>query len=498
MSAVLALTLFLPLLAHADTKITVTGTTDNTALNCDVSNPLELKCNSLRSAIRQSNMNPSTEFTILLDAKHYLTRDPANPLKLPEIVGRVTIQGKGTSQTSIHGVCYGRSREDERLLNSWECGDPTAQGPVLSVGEKGTLILKDLMVQDGQSGDAGGILNNSRTLLYRTIVMHNHAHLGAGGIKNTGYLYIEDSTITHNTAHNSNGGGIQNVNTGKVTIFTSTIDHNKGACAGGIYNSSKSPGSAVIINSTISTNLAYPYGNFQCDYSAGGILNDPGDVNNKMTSTITLRNVTITRNMSYVPATFQFSPDYTHHVGGVAAVFADWAGGVYFYNTLIAGNLVIDDIRYWTEDKKLNDLSASELRFHGFLADCRGVIHSLGGNLVGTTLAGNTYTGTQQICKVSPVTPWLSDWPSPRADDVFGENDSSIRFVPLADNGGATCTHALPRYSLAKDRGWPGVGHIFACEKGDQRGEKRTDGHCDIGAYEWTITQPVKEGLDCH
>ena len=51
---------------------------------------------------------------------------------------------------------------------------------------------------------------------------------------------------------------------------------------------------------------------------------------------------------------------------------------------------------------------------------------------------------------------------------------------PLQDNGGPTLTHALSSSSPAIDSG-----DNTYCPSTDQRGVERSDGACDIGAYEY-------------
>jgi len=61
---------------------------------------------------------------------------------------------------------------------------------------------------------------------------------------------------------------------------------------------------------------------------------------------------------------------------------------------------------------------------------------------------------------------------------------SSI-LTPLADNGGATQTHALVAGSPAIDAGDNAICATAPINNLDQRGEKRTEGSaCDIGSYE--------------
>jgi len=54
--------------------------------------------------------------------------------------------------------------------------------------------------------------------------------------------------------------------------------------------------------------------------------------------------------------------------------------------------------------------------------------------------------------------------------------------LPLADNGGETQTHALSVNSMALN-----TGDNATCEALDQRGENRSDGMCDVGAFELQV-----------
>ncbi len=63
--------------------------------------------------------------------------------------------------------------------------------------------------------------------------------------------------------------------------------------------------------------------------------------------------------------------------------------------------------------------------------------------------------------------------------------------LALADNGGATLTHALSPMSIALDSGiFSGAAAGFEnCTSEDQRGEARDngDGACDVGAFEANV-----------
>ena len=132
---------------------------------------------------------------------------------------------------------------------------------------------------------------------------------------------------------------------------------------------------------------------------------------------------------------------------------ADFGGGIFAYddstvnlaNAFIAGN-------------------TASIR-----PDCRGVLTSLGHNLIGDTTGCSFTPSTGDLVNVGPM------------------------LGPPEDNGGATFTHALLAGSPAIDSGNPaalGTGGA-ACPQTDQRGvERPADGDgddiaiCDIGAFE--------------
>ncbi len=266
-----------------------------------------------------------------------------------------------------------------------------------------------------------------------------------GGIYNHGsHLNVANSIISGNQASH-HGGGIFNFG-GTATISNSTISGNQTIhYGGGIDNS----GAVTITNSTISGN--------QANWGGGGIRNSGGTLNvanstlsgNQADSdgggiyngsgTTTLDNVTISGNTA--------SGD-----GGGVTGDPQYGGIVNLRNTIIAGN---------------TDTG-------GEAPDGSGTLTSLDYNLVGNstgctiTLQANDQIGTGG----SPIDPMLG---------------------PLADNGGATHTHALLIGSPAIDKGHctdSGGNPVTT----DQRGVARPQGAtCDVGAYEKAIAPGVPD-----
>ncbi len=190
-------------------------------------------------------------------------------------------------------------------------------------------------------------------------------------------------------------------------------------------NTSGNRGGAIFNNGSLTLTNATLSGNASQD-SGGGLFHYKG--------TSILNNVTISANTS------DANVSGSGNGGGVAR----HTGTLYIRNSIIAGN---------------TDLNPGESR-----ADCSGVLTSLGYNLIqditGCTLAG---TASGDLMGIAPL------------------------LGPLADNGGATNTHALAEDSPAIDAGNPATpgSEGDSCAAADQRGVPRPQGPaCDIGAFE--------------
>jgi len=272
---------------------------------------------------------------------------------------------------------------------------------------------------------------------------------GAGNVQEGGGIYatatnllLEDVVLQDNFAF-TGGGGLRVRGGSTATVRRASILGNcaQGAFGGGIWNSSE----LFVHDSTI----------------AGNVSNRTGGIRNS--GTLNLKNTTVSGNTVDSPEA---------GVGGISQV-----GFAFLNNVTVTGNV-----------GRGND----EASFRGggmqTSSDATTVMRN-------SIVAGNDGAGGPADC-VGPLT-------SDSRYDLIGDSEgcefdgSTATFLldvdplllPLADNGGATDTHALDPGSPALD-----VGYAFpppavnACEARDQRGVPRPQGAgvCDLGAYERT------------
>jgi CSLREA domain-containing protein len=227
--------------------------------------------------------------------------------------------------------------------------------------------------------------------------------------------------ITHSTIMNNSsieGGGIRSGGS-RVTISNSAIVGNVATDAGGgirTYAHTRVSASLSLINSTVSGNSAY---------SGGGISNSSGAESD---GSIDLINSTVAYNTA------------TYAAGGIGAGGGD-NGYAFLSNTIVAKNTAPRD----PDISTYGYISAS----YTLVGDGTGSdLTNIDGNLIGN---------------VSPYTSAI--------DPLLGA---------LAQNGGATRTHALEAGSPAIDAAAPD-----GCPAVDQRDVARPQGpRCDMGSFE--------------
>jgi CSLREA domain-containing protein len=290
------------------------------------------------------------------------------------------------------------------------------------------------------------------------VTIQNGDETMVGGIYNHpgGTVNISNSTLSTNSGHFC--GGIYNLN-GTVNISNSTLSGNQAMDnGGGIYNQG---GTVNISNSTLS-------GNTVDGGHGGGIYNDGGTVNIS-NSTLSGNRTGMdgggvfnngTANLSNVTITNNTADNNNDGLGDGGGIYHQ-AGTVNLKNTIVAGNF---------------DGTPAPGTIH---PDISGGVTGNHYNLIGNTTGGTGSAGTGSDI-VNPV-PGLGG---------------------LANNGGATRTHALQVGSPAIDAGNPAgcTDHLNNPITTDQRGYSRSgvfaDGDangttvCDIGAYEFLRTEP--------
>jgi CSLREA domain-containing protein len=349
---------------------------------------------------------------------------------LPQVESEITLAGENVSTTIIQASTCNPVAEGNSCTHEYG---------ILVVSTGGKLSIDQLTLQHARKpySDGGAIYNASGNVtITNSAIIKNYSSSG-GGIRNGfGTLSVSYSTISNNLAANW-GGGIGNEATLNVTF--STLDGNTSHLSGGgIYN----VGSVIITNSTLSNN--------QSDANGGGLYQDG-------TNAIVINST--------------FSSNYAAGNGG----------GVYnasflkLTNCTFFGNNTTDPTGSDVKGGALMSYYADELRLYNTL-----LANSYPYDIASINLSSASYSGN--VCEncgsgVGVKVPGLSAY-----------------IGSLADNGGATLTHALladaPAIDAANDYicketygpfdEYPDVG-----AKGrDQRDMFRV-GTCDTGAYEY-------------
>lgn len=292
-----------------------------------------------------------------------------------------------------------------------------------------TVTINGLTIQDGNAGgfgtSGGGIFNNGSLTLNGCVVKNNAAGTGAGIYNDGGSLTILNTAISGN---NASAGDFIVATGGGIDSFTGTL---------------------TLTNSTISGNMnSNPLGDLQ------------GSAMNLQDVTATLTNCTISGNTdgstivhlaSGLPSMLTMTNCTVANNRGDSFSTIDTSSGsvnpatTQLRNTLVAGNTGQPNFR------TIGNATLTSLGNNLDSDGSSGFTNGVGGNLVGAS--GN------------PI---------------------NAHLVPLADNGGATQTHALRCDSPAID-----AGTATGAPATDQRGlAGNADGNgdntsaVDIGAFE--------------
>jgi hypothetical protein len=306
------------------------------------------------------------------------------------------------------------------------------------------------------TGAGGAILSTGNLTITNSVIANNSATGVGGGIRSTNNLTVHNSVITGNSSTASTSGGISFAGS-NLTITNTAISNNVSSGNGGGMNISATA-SATISNSTISGNIA--------GASSGGFFLNRGTITNTTISGNTANGAEANgggggriqagaNSVSFISCTIT-NNTAPNAAGGARSGIWHETGTLNIANSIVAANVTQD------------------IQFDG------GTLVSGGFNLIGENTsvaavfpdgapnANGDYVGTD----ASPIDPLIG---------------------PLADNGGATETHALLEKSPAIDKG-SALGL-----SADQRGFIRTvdvptvpdapggDG-TDIGAFEFQST----------
>jgi hypothetical protein len=282
----------------------------------------------------------------------------------------------------------------------------------------------------------------------------NDGVTGGGAIASHGTLSVTGVTFQGNSAPATTGtsGGAIN-SSGTLTVTNSTFTANTAQEGAGIFNQK----TATISGSTFSGNTATIYG-------GGGLLNAAG--------TATLTGDTFTGNTG--PGGGAIDNDATLTISD--STFTGNTAGVN------GGGAIVN---FGTTTIRQSTLSGNSAQYGSNLLNYTGFSITLSMSIVTGGAGGGNCGG------MSPVTDggYNDDSGSSCGFSAASHSVSNINPMldPLAPNGGATDTMALPA-------GSPAVDAIPASTAGcggtaDQRGVSRPQGTgCDIGAYEMVQT----------
>jgi predicted outer membrane repeat protein len=265
---------------------------------------------------------------------------------------------------------------------------------IFLVSGSGNLILNDLTLEDGNTGQGGAIFIDSQAsvTIRRSFLVGNNAANAGGGVYNKGTLVIEDSTLGSNIA-GTNGGGIFN-DGGSVTILKSYLISNQSNNGGAVYTANGqltieqsavrssfitnegggiyAAGDTAISNSTFSNNRA----------AKGGAIFGAGNV--------TILNVTFNENRADI----------------AGAIWRDLSSTITVQNSILAGSL---DSGGNSPNLNCDGPTLTSLG-HNIISDNTCVPNP---SIVGDLLGTNPLLGVWQI---SPLRAYIPDADSPAVD----------------------------------------------------------------------------------
>lgn len=424
---------------------------------------------SLRGAILNANHRPGPDTIVVPYGTYLLTAEGSD--EDDGLSGDLDIQ----DALSITGVPDGSGAR------------PTIQGQrdrVIDVGSGAIgldVSLADLSVASGQLEDraepaiesGGGILNRGASLtLTDCEVTDSQAPASGGGIYNAGQLYLLRSAIRRSSATSGPGGGL--ANDGTVVVQESEISDNLAWCyaggvgyAGGLWNGAT--GEVRVLRSTLAHNHLVPFYGYLQSFCHGAGIASWGTLDVEAS---TLRDNSIEASI--------LAP-LTSRGGAIAS-----QGVLSILDSTFSGNAIPGPV-YGVDDSggAIWTTGPASITHATFASNTDPTIAVTGAGSV--TIANTLVAGT---CDATAVVGLGGNLESPGdtcqldgASDQVGVADPGIG--PLASYGGPTQTIALLAGSPAID-----AGTAASCLPTDQRGEPRTDGHCDTGAFERQAGDP--------
>ena len=406
-------------------------------------------------------------------------------LKSPaiSIAKDLTINGPGAGNLALSGIGNDGGNASPTSIFNISGGIVSISGLTLRDGT-GTYCTNN-SICGGAVYQTGGTVTVTSSAL-----SNNNANNGGAIYINGGSLTVVGSTISNNnlTAYNY-GGGIYEVG-GSVTITNSTVSGNTAGFGAGIVSAG---GTLSLTNSTVSGNTAKNY-----TTQTTITCNTPEQCQNPPQG--------FTCPTGYYPATCTGYVSNNGRGGGIFNV----GGTVNITNSTISGNVAQGydtTINYGGGgiDNRSNLTIANSTVTNNSGSYGGGVQNRGTLNLSNSIVAGNTATHNPTDIYNFPNSSVSGNYNLVQnGDAITGTGNitgQDAKLGALANNGGATQTHALIDGSPAIDMGDPNFNS--ANLPYDQRGAgfpRVVNGRVDIGAYEGYIYQNnlVVNTLDDH
>jgi len=451
----------------------------------------------------------------------------------------LTIRGQGAGSTIVQAHATPNTATDRVFFIDYgddviiqdltvRHGNTTSDGGGIATDSLSTLTLENVVVHDNAGSDGGGIQAGHLTVISCTIRDNaaNGAYGDGGGIQ-AGQVTISDSLIADNEANDSGGG----IYASQLTISDSTVSGNQanGAFANG--GGIKSSGVMTATRTTVTGNYSNEHG--------GGIGNS---LNSASLAECTISDNVAQKNGGGIfnskALTITHSTIYSNTAGETGGGVYHLSDGLTLNNSLVRGNLSMNDGGgvYAVDAMTIKNSTVSGNHATG----SGGGICASDGNIdiSSSTIVTNTADGLggggiyayDGIVYLKSTIVVSNDVPGGTSADDCDENTFSSGYIvssgynlygsgtgcpvshghdktttdpsaeldlTLADNGGATLTHAILPGGQAVDGGSCAGAKLDPILQ-DQRGVLRPrdgDGDgaasCDKGAYElYTGTGP--------
>ena len=357
--------------------------------------------------------------------------------------------GPGSLRQSVADVCAGGPVDFAPGLD----GQTIVLTSVLSINKNvsvdGRALATPVIIDGNNAVRILRVTTNVSATLAGLTLARGRAQPGGALLVETGAVVTLTNATVLSSTSTSDGGGIYNY--GTMLVLSSTFAGNSSSIDGGsFYN----VGRLTLQGSTFTGNTSNDDG--------GGLYNR---------GTLNAQGNTFTRNRS-------------NDDGG--GLYVDGSGPAMLTNTTFSANTS----GYWggaicTNSSGVITLTNSTLTGNG-ASVAGGGVRNLGKLSIRNTIIANSGPGADCV-NVGTLTSNINNLVKDGTCGAALSGDPVLG--PLADNGGATLTHALWPASPAIDAGSDAVG---ICPAADQRGVLRPQNlHCDIGAVEAPTRLPL-------